>query len=100
MTATAAFERSRIHTSSFQLLKEAQRVTTRTVNTHKAQHTFCVKRLDVQSFSTHPSNPGGFSIAPQCLDKGITWSVVLEKFSGSNWEKTRKGHKSIKIMSK
>lgn len=43
LTATAAFARSRIHTSSFQLLKEAQRVATRTVNTHKAQHTFCVR---------------------------------------------------------
>lgn len=83
----------------FQLLKGAQRVTTYIVNTESTAHLLC-KRWDVQSFSTHHSDPGGFSIPHNAEIEGITWSVVIEEFNGSNWKKTRKGPKTIKIISK
>ncbi|XP_055992432.1 centromere protein V [Sorex fumeus] len=85
--------------SRFKLLKGADSLTTYTFNTHKAQHTFC-KKCGVQSFYTPRSNPGGFGIAPHCLDEGTVRSVVIEEFNGSNWEKAVKEHKTIKNMSK
>ncbi|XP_037021953.2 centromere protein V [Artibeus jamaicensis] len=85
--------------SHFKLLKGAESITTYTFNTHKAQHTFC-KRCGVQSFYTPRSNPGGFGIAPHCLDEGTVRSVVIEEFNGSEWEKAMKEHKTIKNMSK
>ncbi|XP_004685123.2 PREDICTED: centromere protein V [Condylura cristata] len=85
--------------SRFKLLKGAESLTTYTFNTHKAQHTFC-KKCGVQSFYTPRSNPGGFGIAPHCLDEGTVRSVVIEEFNGSNWEKAMKEHKTIKNMSK
>ncbi|XP_008569025.1 PREDICTED: centromere protein V isoform X1 [Galeopterus variegatus] len=85
--------------SRFKLLKGAESITTYTFNTHKAQHTFC-KRCGVQSFYTPRSNPGGFGIAPHCLDEGTVRSVVTEDFNGSEWEKAMKEHKTIKNMSK
>ncbi|XP_045680564.1 centromere protein V isoform X2 [Phyllostomus hastatus] len=85
--------------SRFKLLKGAESITTYTFNTHKAQHTFC-KRCGVQSFYTPRSNPGGFGIAPHCLDEGTVRSVVIEEFNGSEWEKAMKEHKTIKNMSK
>ncbi|XP_012506856.1 PREDICTED: centromere protein V isoform X2 [Propithecus coquereli] len=85
--------------SRFKLLKGAENITTYTFNTHKAQHTFC-KRCGVQSFYTPRSNPGGFGIAPHCLDEGTVRSVVTEEFNGNDWEKAMKEHKTIKNMSK
>nr|KAF6274155.1 centromere protein V [Myotis myotis] len=85
--------------SRFKLLKGAESITTYTFNTHKAQHTFC-KRCGVQSFYTPRSNPGGFGIAPHCLDEGTVRSMVIEEFNGSDWEKAMKEHKTIKNMSK
>ncbi|XP_003912437.1 centromere protein V [Macaca thibetana thibetana] len=85
--------------SRFKLLKGAEHITTYTFNTHKAQHTFC-KRCGVQSFYTPRSNPGGFGIAPHCLDEGTVRSMVTEEFNGSDWEKAMKEHKTIKNMSK
>ncbi|KAF7463655.1 centromere protein V isoform X1 [Marmota monax] len=85
--------------SRFKLLKGAESITTYTFNTHKAQHTFC-KKCGVQSFYTPRSNPGGFGIAPHCLDEGTVRSVITEEFNGSNWEKAMKEHKTIKNMSK
>lgn len=85
--------------SRFKLLKGAESITTYTFNTNKAQHTFC-KRCGVQSFYTPRSNPGGFGIAPHCLDEGTVRSVVIEEFNGSDWEKAMKEHKTIKNMSK
>uniref|UniRef100_A0A8C9KJ81 Centromere protein V n=1 Tax=Panthera tigris altaica TaxID=74533 RepID=A0A8C9KJ81_PANTA len=85
--------------SRFKLLKGAESITTYTFNTHKAQHTFC-KRCGVQSFYTPRSNPGGFGIAPHCLDEGTVRSVVIEEFNGTDWEKAMKEHKTIKNMSK
>ncbi|XP_036352023.2 centromere protein V [Ochotona princeps] len=85
--------------SRFKLLKGADSLTTYTFNTHKAQHTFC-KKCGVQSFYTPRSNPGGFGIAPHCLDEGTVRSVVTENFNGSDWEKAMKEHKTIKNMSK
>ncbi|EHB07814.1 Centromere protein V [Heterocephalus glaber] len=85
--------------SRFKLLKGAESITTYTFNTHKAQHTFC-KRCGVQSFYTPRSNPGGFGIAPHCLDEGTVRSVITEEFNGSDWEKAMKEHKTIKNMSK
>ncbi|XP_012661386.1 centromere protein V [Otolemur garnettii] len=85
--------------SRFKLLKGAENITTYTFNTHKAQHTFC-KRCGVQSFYTPRSNPGGFGIAPHCLDEGTVRSIVTEEFNGSDWEKAMKEHKTIKNMSK
>ncbi|XP_063098547.1 centromere protein V [Cavia porcellus] len=85
--------------SRFKLLKGAESITTYTFNTHKAQHTFC-KKCGVQSFYTPRSNPGGFGIAPHCLDEGTVRSVVTEEFNGSDWEKAMKEHKTIKNMSK
>ncbi|XP_006875966.1 PREDICTED: centromere protein V [Chrysochloris asiatica] len=85
--------------SRFKLLKGAESMTTYTFNTHKAQHTFC-KRCGVQSFYTPRSNPGGYGIAPHCLDEGTVRSVVIEEFNGSDWEKAMKEHKTIKTMSK
>ncbi|XP_058139396.1 centromere protein V [Dasypus novemcinctus] len=85
--------------SRFKLLKGAESITTYTFNTHKAQHTFC-KRCGVQSFYTPRSNPGGYGIAPHCLDEGTVRSVVTEEFNGSEWEKAMKEHKTIKSLSK
>nr|XP_048304684.1 centromere protein V [Myodes glareolus] len=85
--------------SRFKLLKGTESITTYTFNTHKAQHTFC-KRCGVQSFYTPRSNPGGFGIAPHCLDEGTVRSVVTEEFNGSDWERAMKEHKTIKNMSK
>ena len=85
--------------SRFKLLKGAESITTYTFNTHKAQHTFC-KRCGVQSFYSPRSNPGGFGIAPHCLDEGTVRSVVVEEFNGSDWEKAMREHKTIKSLSK
>ncbi|XP_057570655.1 centromere protein V isoform X2 [Hippopotamus amphibius kiboko] len=85
--------------SRFKLLKGADSITTYTFNTHKAQHTFC-KRCGVQSFYSPRSNPGGFGIAPHCLDEGTVRSVVVEEFNGSDWEKAMREHKTIKSLSK
>ncbi|CAD7674704.1 unnamed protein product [Nyctereutes procyonoides] len=72
--------------SHFRLLKGAESITTYMFNMHKAQHTFC-KRC-------------GFRITPHCLDEGIVWSVVIEEFSGTSWEKAMKENKTIKNTSK
>ncbi|XP_036776526.2 centromere protein V isoform X1 [Manis pentadactyla] len=85
--------------SRFKLLKGADCITTYTFNTHKAQHTFC-KRCGVQSFYTPRSNPGGFGIAPHCLDEGTVRSVLIEEFNGDDWEKAMREHKTIKNISK
>ncbi|XP_068126459.1 centromere protein V [Hyperolius riggenbachi] len=88
-----------VPSSRFKLLKGADKLTTYTFNTKKAQHTFC-KICGVQSFYTPRSNPDGYGIAAHCLDEGTVRSIHVEQINGKEWEKAMKEHKTIRSMSK
>ncbi|WP_245321047.1 GFA family protein [Bradyrhizobium sp. NAS96.2] len=60
-------------------------LTTYRFNKNIAQHTFC-RVCGVKPFYRPRSNPSGFSVNVQCLDRTTIESVSVEVFDGEDWE--------------
>lgn len=72
--------------SRFRLLKGVNAISTYTFNTGVAKHHFC-KRCGVKSFYVPRSNPDGFSLNLNCMDRSQFASIEIRDFDGRNWEK-------------
>lgn len=71
--------------SRFRLLTEAEALSAYTFNTGVAKHLFC-KTCGVKSFYVPRSNPDGFSLNLNCMDRAQFRSVDVRVFDGQNWE--------------
>ncbi|MCA6108006.1 GFA family protein [Bradyrhizobium cenepequi] len=60
-------------------------LTTYQFNKNIARHTFC-RVCGVKPFYRPRSNPSGFSVNVQCLDKTTIESIKIDDFDGENWE--------------
>ncbi len=72
--------------SRFRLLQGEDALTAYTFNTGVARHLFC-KHCGIRSFYVPRSNPDGFSLNLNCMDKAQFKSVEIRDFDGQNWEK-------------
>jgi hypothetical protein len=71
--------------SRFRLLQGAEFLTTYSFNTHAAKHLFC-SVCGVKSFYVPRSHPDGYSVNARCLDEGTVAALIIEPFSGREWE--------------
>jgi hypothetical protein len=71
--------------SRFRLLSGEEAISTYTFNTGVAKHLFC-KRCGVKSFYVPRSNPDGYSLNLNCMDKAQFTSIEIREFDGRNWE--------------
>lgn len=71
--------------SRFRLLKGEDALTAYAFNTGVAKHVFC-KNCGVKSFYVPRSNPDGFSLNLNCMDKTQFASIETRQFDGQNWE--------------
>ncbi len=71
--------------SRFRLLKGEDALTTYTFNTGVAKHLFC-KHCGVKSFYVPRSNPDGYSLNLNCMDRAQFRAVEIRPFDGRNWE--------------
>ena len=71
--------------SRFRLLKGEDALTTYRFNTGVAKHYFC-KHCGVKSFYAPRSNPDGYSLNLNCMDKAQFASIEIRQFDGQNWE--------------
>ncbi len=71
--------------SRFHLLSGADALSTYTFNTGAAKHLFC-KVCGVKSFYVPRSNPDGYSLNLNCMDRAQFRSVEVRAFDGQNWE--------------
>lgn len=69
----------------FRLLKGENDLATYTFNTGVAKHRFC-KICGVKSFYVPRSNPDGFSLNLNCMDRAQFRSIEIREFDGQNWE--------------
>ena len=74
-----------VPTSKFKLLKGSDLLTTYTLNTAIAKHTFC-QICGIKPFYIPRSNPDGFSVNARCIDKKNIGKIKIEFFDGENWE--------------
>ena len=72
--------------SRFRILGGSESLTTYTFNTGTAKHTFC-KYCGIKPFYIPRSNPDGYDININCLDKDKIKDIKVELFDGRNWEK-------------
>lgn len=72
--------------SRFRLLKGEGALTAYTFNTGVAKHLFC-KHCGVKSFYVPRSNPDGYSLNLNCMDRSQFRSIEVRAFDGRNWEK-------------
>jgi len=61
-------------------------LSTYTFNTGVAKHLFC-KTCGVKSFYAPRSNPEGYSLNLNCMDRAQFSSIEIRQFDGRNWEK-------------
>lgn len=71
--------------SRFRLLKGADALTTYTFNTGVAKHLFC-RHCGIKSFYVPRSNPDGYSLNLNAMDRAQFRSVEIRAFDGQNWE--------------
>jgi hypothetical protein len=71
--------------SRFRLLSAPEALSTYTFNTGVAKHHFC-KVCGVKSFYVPRSNPDGYSLNLNCMDRNAFKSVEVRAFDGRNWE--------------
>lgn len=71
--------------SRFRLLTDAGVLATYTFNTGVAKHHFC-KTCGIKSFYVPRSNPDGYSLNLNCMDRTAFRSIEIRPFDGQNWE--------------
>jgi hypothetical protein len=71
--------------SRFRLISGKDQLTEYTFNTGAAKHLFC-KRCGIKSFYVPRSNPDGFSLNLNCMDRTQFSNVEIRAFDGRNWE--------------
>lgn len=71
--------------SRFRLLTDRDALAAYTFNTGVAQHLFC-KTCGVKSFYVPRSNPDGYSLNLNCMDRAAFRSIEIRPFDGRNWE--------------
>lgn len=71
--------------SKFRLLRGEDQLTEYTFNTGVARHLFC-RKCGVKSFYVPRSNPDGFSLNLNCMDRAAFRSIAIRPFDGRNWE--------------
>ena len=69
----------------FRLIRGEDQLTEYTFNTGVARHLFC-RRCGIKSFYVPRSNPDGFSLNLNCMDRAQFASVEIRPFDGQNWE--------------
>jgi hypothetical protein len=69
----------------FRLLTDADALSTYTFNTGVAKHLFC-KHCGIKSFYVPRSNPDGYSLNLNCMDRSQFRSIETRQFDGQNWE--------------
>lgn len=74
----------------FRLLTGAGDLSTYTFNTGVARHHFC-EVCGVKSFYVPRSNPDGYSLNLNCMDRAQFRSVEVRAFDGRNWEANAAG---------
>ena len=70
----------------FRLLRGSEDLTVYTFGTHTARHLFC-RVCGIKPFYVPRSNPDGFSVNVNCLDRASIASVTVSEFDGRNWER-------------
>ena len=68
------------------LLEGDDAISTYTFNTGVAKHFFC-KHCGVKSYYAPRSNPDGYSLNLNCMDRAQFSSIEIRPFDGRNWEK-------------
>lgn len=71
--------------SRFRLLTAWDALSTYTFNTGMAKHLFC-RTCGIKSFYVPRSNPDGYSVNLNCLDRSTVGTVTTQPFDGRNWE--------------
>ncbi len=71
--------------SRFRLLTDPEALATYTFNTGVAKHLFC-KTCGIKSFYVPRSNPDGYSLNLNCMDRSAFRSIEIRSFDGQNWE--------------
>ncbi len=71
--------------SRFRLLKGADALMTYAFNTGVARHLFC-RICGVKSFYVPRSNPDGYSLNLNCMDRAQFRAIEMRNFDGRNWE--------------
>ena len=83
--AKTAFLHLIVPAADFRLLSGEDRLTTYTLNTGVAKHTFC-GTCGVKAFYVPRSNPDGWSVNLRCLDDPEAVGARIVGFDGQNWE--------------
>jgi hypothetical protein len=76
--------------SRFLLLTDWDALTAYSFNTGVAKHLFC-KICGVKSFYVPRSNPDGYSLNLNCMDRAEFKSIDIRPFDGRNWEANAAG---------
>lgn len=76
--------------SRFRLLTESVALQTYSFNTGVAKHLFC-KSCGIKSFYVPRSNPDGYSLNLNCIDRTQFRSIKIRSFDGQNWEANAAG---------
>lgn len=74
-----------VRSDDFQLLCEADVLSSYRFNSGIANHLFC-RHCGISSFYVPRSHPDGFSVNMRCLDRLDLGDVVLSEFDGQRWE--------------
>lgn len=69
----------------FRLLTDPGALSTYTFNTGIAKHLFC-KTCGIKSFYVPRSNPDGYSLNLNCMNRADFRSIEIRPFDGQNWE--------------
>ncbi len=76
--------------SRFRLLTNPAALQTYAFNTGVAKHLFC-RTCGVKSFYVPRSNPDGYSLNLNCMDRAQFRSIEIRAFDGRNWEENAAG---------
>ncbi|MFN0024959.1 MAG: GFA family protein [Parvularculaceae bacterium] len=76
--------------SRFRLIAGADALSAYSFNTGVARHLFC-KVCGIKSFYVPRSNPDGYSLNLNCMDRAQFASIEVRAFDGQNWEANAEG---------